>query len=94
VVVDVRLAPVFGLLVLMGDVHVVDRGVVVLVFVGRREMCPVLALMHVVGHVEVFVTVHQLGVLMVTLRSLLHRSTSLGNPTQSERSNAIVAPAG
>jgi hypothetical protein len=89
-----RLAPVLVLLVLMGDVHVVDLGVVVLVLVGRREVCPVLALMHVVGDMEVFVTVHQLGVLMVTLRSLLHRSTSLGNPTQSERSNAIVAAGG
>jgi hypothetical protein len=94
VIVDMRLAPVLVLLVLMGDVHVVDLGVVVLVLVGRREVCPVLALMHVVGDMEVFVTVHQLGVLMVTLRSLLHRSTSLGNPTQSERSNAIVAADG
>jgi hypothetical protein len=69
VVVDVRLPAVLLVDVLVGDVDVLDRGMVVLVGVGGQEMDPVLAPMQVVGHVIVLVTVLQSVMLMMAPRS-------------------------
>jgi hypothetical protein len=68
VVVHVGLPPVLLLLVLVGDVHMVHGGMVVLMGVGRQQMTPVLSAMQIVRHVEVLVPVLHGIVLMMTLR--------------------------
>jgi hypothetical protein len=57
VVVDMTFPAVLLLDLGVGNVHVLDRRVVVLVRVRRREMAPVLASMEIVRHVVVLVTV-------------------------------------
>ena len=68
VVVDVCLSPVLSLRVPVGDVHVFQSRVVVLVRMVGLEMTPVLPPMQVVGDVEVLVPVLHFSVLMMTLR--------------------------
>jgi hypothetical protein len=68
VVVDVRFPAVFLVEVLVGDVDVIDLGMVVLVPVCGKEMDPVLASMQVVSNVIVLVTMLQSSVCMVALR--------------------------
>jgi hypothetical protein len=69
VVVDVRLPAVLLVDVLVGDVDVLDGGVVVLMGVGGQEMDPVLAPMEVMGHVIVLVAMLQSVMLMMAPRS-------------------------
>jgi hypothetical protein len=83
VVVDVALPPVFLLRIPVRDVHVLHRRMVVIVGMGRQEMAPVLASMHVMRDVEVLVPVLQRLVLMVALL-LRHRAHTL--PDDSVRS--------
>src|SRR5919201_1050294 len=58
VVVDVGLLQVLLVLVFVGLVAVLDRGVVVLVGVAGEQMLPGRAVPQVVGHVQVLVVVH------------------------------------
>jgi hypothetical protein len=71
VVVDVRLARVLLVGLLVGLVRVGERGVVMLMVVGRRHVRPLLPMPEVVGHVRVLVLVH-LGVVRVRLRQRAH----------------------
>jgi hypothetical protein len=64
-VVNVRLAPMLLLQVLVGDVHVLDLGVVVLVHVRGLEMAPVLPAVQIVRDVEVLLGVHHFGVVVL-----------------------------
>lgn len=68
----VGLPTMLSLHVLMRDVHVLYRGMVVIVGVGGQEVPPVLSLMKIVRHVVVLVTVHHALVLVMTLRSRHH----------------------
>jgi hypothetical protein len=54
-IVEVCLPPMLFLHVPVRDVHVLHRGVVVLVSVGWEQVCPVLSLMQVVRDVIVLV---------------------------------------
>jgi hypothetical protein len=74
VVVDVGFPPVLFGLVLVGDVHVLHLGMVVLVGVCRQEMHPVLPSMEVVGDVIVLVAVVEGVVVMATSRLRDHRA--------------------
>jgi hypothetical protein len=74
VVVDVGFPPVLLGLVLVGDVHVLHLGMVVLVGMGRQEMHPVLPSMEVVGDVIVLVAVVEGVVVMATSRLRDHRA--------------------
>jgi hypothetical protein len=67
VVVDMTFPPVLLLDLRVGDVHVLERRVVVLVRVRRREMAPVLTSMEIVRHVVVLVTMLGGRVLVMTL---------------------------
>jgi hypothetical protein len=67
VIVDVGFPSVFLVEVPVGDVHVIQGGMVVVVGVGGNEMTPVLSLVQVMRHVVVLVPVHQGLVLVMTL---------------------------
>jgi hypothetical protein len=57
VVVDVRFPSMLAFHVFVGEVDVLDGGVVVRVCMGGQQMRPVLPFMHVVRDVEVLVVV-------------------------------------
>jgi hypothetical protein len=57
VVMDMTFSPVLLFDLPVGNVHVLERRVIVLVRVRRREMAPVLASMEIVRNVVVLVTV-------------------------------------
>lgn len=67
----------------MWDVHVFQRGVVVLVRVVGLQMTPVLPSMQVVGDVEVLVPMLHPLMLVMTLGSR-HRAHPLSLPTLAE----------
>jgi hypothetical protein len=69
VIVDVRLPAVLLVDVLVGDVDVLDGGVIVLVSMGGQEMDPVLTPMQVVSHVIVLVAMLESVMLMMAPRS-------------------------
>jgi hypothetical protein len=66
-VMDMRLSAMLLLDVTVRDVYVLDACVVVVVAVSREQVPPVLALMQVVRHVKVLVTVLD-GLVLMTPR--------------------------
>jgi hypothetical protein len=76
VIVNVCFPPVLLFYVLVGDVHMVQFGVVVLVGVGGQQMTPVLPPVKVVRDVVVLVPVLH-GFVLVTTLSPRHRAPPL-----------------
>jgi hypothetical protein len=68
VVVDMGFPSMLLVQVAVGDVHVLQCRMVVLVGVGREKMTPILSLVQVMRHVVVLVAVLQGIMLVVTLR--------------------------
>ena len=66
-IVNVRFPAMLLVCVPMGNVHVLERGVIVLVDVSGQQMTPVLSLMQVVRDVIVLVAVFQGPVLVMSL---------------------------
>ena len=66
-IVNVRFPAMLLVRVPMGNVHVLERGVIVLVDVSGQQMTPVLSLMQVVRDVIVLVAVFQGPVLVMSL---------------------------
>jgi hypothetical protein len=75
-VVDVRLPSMLILRVPVGDVHVVQRGVIVLVGMVGLKMAPVLTPVQVMSDMEVLVPVLHRVMSMMTLSSR-HRAHPL-----------------
>ena len=87
VIVDVGFPPVFLVEVPVGDVHVIQGGMVVVVGVGGKEMTPVLSLVQVMRHVVVLVPVLQGLVLVMTpfLRHPDHHLPRIGRLQRVDR---------
>src|SRR6266498_2563874 len=82
VVVDVGFPPMLLVHVPVGNVYVLECGMIVFVAVGGQQMAPVLSLMQIVRDVIMLVSVLQGFVLVMTLRTRHRAHPLLFGPPQ------------